>query len=243
MRPGLEAMVRDRVTPALSGLGWDARASEDELTRQLRGDLIRALGTLGNDRSVQAQAAERYGEHAHGKASVDPNVLPALIAVLATAGDPARYGDFVDRFRAATTPQEEQRYLYALTAFPQPELIAQTLGRTINGEIRTQDAPFVVRSLLLTVGAREQAWEFVMKQWDTMDRLYPKHGLRRMAEGVTGLMTPELEASVHRFFRERRIEFGGKVLEQYLEQLRLAVALRERESAALAAYIARSPSR
>jgi puromycin-sensitive aminopeptidase len=243
MRPGLEALVRDRVGPAFTALGWDARSGEDELTRQLRGDLIRALGTLGNDRSVQAQAAERYGEHVHGKATVDPNVLPALIAVLASSGDPARYTDFVERFRAATTPQEEQRYLYALTAFPQPELIAQTLERTINGEIRTQDAPFVVRSLLLTVHAREQTWQFVMKQWDTMDRLYPKHGLRRMAEGVTGLMTPELEASVHRFFKERHIDFGGKVLEQYLEQLRLAVALREREIGALAAYLARSTSR
>ena len=66
-RPGLEALVRDRVGPALTALGWDSRAGEDELTRQLRGDLIRALGTLGNDRSVQAQAAERYGAHMHGK--------------------------------------------------------------------------------------------------------------------------------------------------------------------------------
>jgi aminopeptidase N len=235
--------VRDRVTPALTALGWDSRSGEDELTRQLRGDLIRALGTLGNDHSVQAQAAERYGAHVHGKSPVDPNVLPALIAVVAVSGDPERYGEFVERFRAATTPQEEQRYLYALTAFPQPELIAQTLARTINGEIRTQDAPFVVRSQLMTVHARELAWDFVKKQWDTMDRLYPKHGLRRMAEGVTGLITPELEADVHRFFQERRIEFGGKVLEQYLEQLRLAVAMRERESAALAAYVARSASR
>jgi hypothetical protein len=139
-RPGLEALVRDRVGPALTALGWDSRAGEDELTRQLRGDLIRALGTLGSDRSVQAQAAERYGAHMHGSSPVDPNVLPALIAVLAYSGDPERYADFLERFRAATTPQEEQRYLYALTALPQPELIAQTLGRTINGEIRTQDA-------------------------------------------------------------------------------------------------------
>ena len=242
-RPGLEALVRDRVGPALTALGWDSRAGEDELTRQLRGDLIRALGTLGSDRSVQAQAAERYGAHMHGSSPVDPNVLPALIAVLAYSGDPERYADFLERFRAATTPQEEQRYLYALTALPQPELIAQTLGRTINGEIRTQDAPFVVRSLLMTVQAREQAWEFVKKQWDTMDRLYPKHGMRRMAEGVTGLITPELEADVHRFFQDRHIEFGGKVLEQYLEQLRVAVALRERETAALAAYVARRTTR
>jgi puromycin-sensitive aminopeptidase len=93
--------------------------------------------------------------------------------------------------------------------------------------------------MLMLVHAREQAWAFVKKQWDTMDRLYPKHGLRRMAEGVIGLVTPELEADVHRFFQERKIDLGGKTLEQYLEQLRVAVALREREGAALSAYLAR----
>jgi puromycin-sensitive aminopeptidase len=240
-RPRLEALVRDRAAPALAALGWTPRESDDELTRQLRGDLIRALGTLGNDRDVQARAAELYAAHTAGTA-IDPNVLPALIAVLAHAGDPARYEAFVERFRAAVTPQEEQRYLYALTAFPQPALVQQTLARTVNGEIRTQDAPFVVRSMLMLVHSREAAWAFVKKQWDTMDRLYPKHGLRRMAEGVIGLATPELEADVHRFFQERRIDLGGKTLEQYLEQLRVAVALRERESAALSRALARSGS-
>ena len=83
-------------------------------------------------------------------AIVDPNVLPALIAVLAHAGDQARYEAFLERFRAAATPQEEQRYLYALAGFQQPALVEQTLARTINGEIRTQDAPFVVRTMSCT---------------------------------------------------------------------------------------------
>jgi puromycin-sensitive aminopeptidase len=238
-RPRLEALVRDRTAPALAALGVTPREGEDELTRQLRGDLIRALGTLGNDHAVQARAAELYAGHEGGAAPVDPNVLPALIATLAHAGDEGRYHEFFERFRTATTPQEEQRYLYALTMFPQPLLVEQTLARTVNGEIRTQDAPFVARSMLMLVHAREQAWAFVKKQWDTMDRLYPKHGLRRMAEGVIGLVTPELEADVHRFFQERKIDLGGKTLEQYLEQLRVAVALREREGAALSAYLAR----
>jgi puromycin-sensitive aminopeptidase len=237
-RPGLEALGRDRATPALAALGWTPRPGEDELTGQLRGDLIRALGTLGNDPEVQARAAELYAAHERGTA-VDPNVLPALIAVLAHAGDEARYQAFLARFRAAATPQEEQRYLYALTGFRQPALVEQTLARTVNGEIRTQDAPFVARSMLMLVHSREQAWAFVKKHWDTMDRLYPKHGLRRMAEGVIGLVTPEWEADVHRFFQERKIDLGGKTLEQYLEQLRVAVALREREGAALSAYLAR----
>jgi puromycin-sensitive aminopeptidase len=238
-RPGLERLVRDRVSGAVAELGWAPRPGEDELRRQLRGDLIRALGTLGNDAETQARAAELYAGHQRGSA-VDPNVLPSLIAILAHVGDAARYKEFVKAFRTAATPQEEQRYLYALPLFRPAALVAETLARTINGEIRTQDAPFVARSMLMLVHSRQAAWDFVRANWDTMDRLYPKHGLRRMAEGVIGLATPELERSVHAFFRERKVDFGGKTLEQYLEQLRVVVTLRAREAAALSACLPRS---
>ena len=233
-RPRLAALVRDRMAPAAAALGWEARRGEDELTGQLRGDLLRALGTLGDDPAVQARAAARYAA-----GGADPNVLPALIAILAHAGDAARYEEFLGRFRAAATPQEEQRYLYALAGFRQAALLEQTLARTVNGEVRTQDAPFVTRALLLSVHARERAWDFVKRQWDTMDQRWPKHGLRRMAEGVTGLVTPELERDVHAFFDARTIDLGGRTLAQYLEQLRVAVRLREREGDALAKYLAR----
>ena len=238
-RRRLEALVRDRAMPTFTALGWTPRAGEDELTRQLRGDLVRALGVLGNDPGVQARAAELYRAHVADPGAVDPNVLPALIAVLAYAGDAARYDEFLRRFRAATTPQEEQRYLYALAGFHDPALARQTLERLINGEVRTQDAPFVARGMLMSVDTREIAWEFVKAHWDTMDRLYPKHGMRRLAEGVTGLATPELEADVRRFFDAKKPQFGGKVLAQYLEQLHVAVTLRRREGAALSGYLAK----
>jgi puromycin-sensitive aminopeptidase len=54
-------------------------------------------------------------------------------------------------------------------------------------------------------------------------------GLRRMCGGIVGLATPELEQEVHGFFTSRKIDLGGKTLEQYLEQLRIAVSFRERE--------------
>jgi len=238
-RRRLEALVRDRAAPAFTALGWTPRPGEDELTRQLRGDLVRALGIVGNDPGVQARAAEVYRAYLADPAAVDPNVLPAVIAVLAHAGDAARYDDFLKRFRAAATPQEEQRYLYALAGFRDPALARQTLERAINGEIRTQDAPFVVRGMLMSVDVRELAWEFVKSHWDTMDRLYPKHGMRRLAEGVTGLVTPALEADVRRFFDEKKPQFGGKVLQQYLEQLHVAVVAREREKAALSGYLSK----
>jgi len=43
-----------------------------------------------------------------------------------------------------------------------------------------------------------------------------------------GLATPNLEKDVHEFFRATGIDLGGKKLAQYLEQLRIAVALHER---------------
>jgi puromycin-sensitive aminopeptidase len=240
-RPRLEAFVRNLLAPAVADLGWAPRAGEDQLTRQLRADLLRALGTLGNDPAAQARAAELYAASLQDATAVDANVLPALIAILAHAGDAVRYDEFLQRFRTARTPQEEQRYLYALAGSRQTDLLGQTLERTLNGEIRTQDAPFVVRAVLTNVAGRELGWEFVKTRWERMDRLFPKQGLRRMCEGIVALTTPELERDVHRFFAERRIDLGGKTLEQYLEQLRVAVRLREREGPTLARYLARFP--
>ncbi len=65
----------------------------------------------------------------------------------------------------------------------------------------------------------------------------PQAGLRRLAEGVIGLATPELERTFTRSSPSGKTEFGGKTLEQYLEQLRIAVTLRAREGATLSAYL------
>jgi puromycin-sensitive aminopeptidase len=195
----------------------------------LRGELLGALGKLGNDPAIQEQVLVRYAQYRTDSAAVDPNIVPALVAVLAHTGDEARYEEFSERYKKAATPQEERRYLFSLAAFRSPALLARTLARTIDGEIRTQDAPFIVGACLGNVYHRELAWEFVKKNWDQMDRLFPKQGVRRMCGGIVSLATPELERDVREFFASRNVDLGGKTLEQYLEQLRVAVAFRERE--------------
>ena len=236
-RPALEALVRDRVGPRFAELGWTPLPGESELTKQLRGELLGALGKLGNDRETQQRAAELYEVSLKDSSAVDPNLMPALVSILAHTGDPARYDQFSERVRSAKTPQEERRYLFSLAGFRRPALVERTLARTITGEMRTQDAPFVVSALLGNVYGREQAWAFVKSHWETMDRLFPKNGLRRMCGGVVGLATAELERDVRDFFASRKIDLGGKTLEQYLEQLRIAVTLRERDGASLRNYL------
>jgi puromycin-sensitive aminopeptidase len=236
-RPALETFVRGRVGPAVTALGWVPRSGESEGTKQLRGELIGAQGKLGNDPAIQDRAAELYRAYRNDAAAVDPNVVPALVAILAHTGDATRYEEFGERFRTAATPQEERRYLFSLAAFQPKALLERTLARTISGEIRTQDAPFLVSAVLGNVYGRELAWDFVKTNWEKMDQLFPKQGLRRMCGGIVSLATPELERDVRDFFATRKIDLGGKTLDQNLEQLQIAVTVRERDSRALCTYL------
>ncbi len=238
-RPSLEAFVRDRIGPAVADLGWVPRSGESELTKQLRGELIGAQGKLGNDPAIQRRAAELYRAYRNNATAVDPNVVPSLVAILAHMGDATRYDEFKEQFHTAATPQEERRYLFSLAAFQPKALLERTLARTISGEIRTQDAPFLVSAILGNVYGRELAWAFVKTNWEKMDQMFPKQGLRRMCGGIVSLATPELERDVRDFFTTREIDLGGKTLDQYLEQLRIAVTVRERDSRALSTYLDR----
>ena len=216
------------LTPALERLTWAPRAGEAELEGQLRGDLIAALGTLGDDKGCQERARALFADYEKYSNAVDRNVVPALVAIVAHTGAGVDYGNFVKRFKTAATPQEENRYLFALANFRQEDLIDQTLQLTLNGEVRTQNAPYLVRNILLNKDARDKGWAFMKEHWDAMLRQYPDNSIPRMCEGIIGLATAELAADVEEFFGKHPVKQGTKQIDQHLERLRIAVACKAR---------------
>jgi aminopeptidase N len=240
-RPLLTALVRHRLAPAVAALGPSTVPEEDAIRRELRADLLQALGTLGDDAGTQALAWRLYQKYRENALAVDPSLAAAAIAVSAHAGNEVEYAEFLAQFRAARTPQDHWRYLVALARFREPSLVERTLRLTREGQIRPADAPYLLRHLLMSVAAREAAWRFVREHWEAMQRGFTQAGLAVVCEGVAGLATPELERSVNEFFASRRVAFGRKTLEQCLERLRIAVAFGEREAAALRAYLSRHP--
>lgn len=238
-RLAYELMVQNCLRDTAYYLGWEPQPGDDDLTRQLRGEILLALGILGNDRSTQEHAEEVYRAYQAGNVAVDPNVLKAVVHILASVGNAVRYEEFLVAFRNAKTPQEEQRFLYALTFFKDPELVERTLEKTLNGEIRTQDAHFVLRSMLLSMHSRGYTWDFIRANWDAMWQKYGQKLFKRTMEGLRGLATPEFERSVWEFLAENNADFGGLVLEQQLEELRIMVTLRGREGNRLSAYLNR----
>ena len=215
------------LSPALERLGWSVRPGEDELIGQLRGDLISALGTVADDAATQDRARALFADYEHNRDSVDRNLLPALVAILAHTGGTAEYEKFFAGFENAQTPQDETRYLFALANFADAGLIDRTLDLTINGKVRTQNSPYLMRGALLNKHGRERAWSFMKAHWNEMNRLFPDNAIPRMCEGVVGLVSAELEKDVVSFFLAHPVKQGSKQIEQHLERLRVAVACQE----------------
>jgi aminopeptidase N len=225
---GLVERVRTLVGPAAERFGWSTQEGESELESQLRGDLIAALGTLGADKTCQQRARELFARYEKAPDAVDRNIIPALVAIVAHTGTISDYENFYRRFKDAATPQEETRFLFALANFRAPELIDRTLDLTINGEVRTQNAPYLLRGILLNRKARAKAWSFMKAHWEEMLRQYPDNSIPRMCEGIVGLVTPELEKDVREFFATHPVKQGSKQLEQHLERLQVAVQCKKR---------------
>ncbi len=231
-RPALAAYVRETVGPAATRLGWEPHPGESELQRQLRGTLIGALGTLGDDKDVQRRARELYARFEDDPESADRDLVPALVGILAHSGDAARYEEFKAKFKSPRTPQEEQRYLFALANFRDRELLRQTMAMTLDGQVRTQNAPYLMHSILLNPASRYEAWDYVKAHWEEMIAKYPDNALPRMCEAVVALLDREDE--VKNFFGKHRVRLGGKIIDQHLERLSVAAGFRRREGAKLA---------
>jgi len=231
---GLKELVIEVVQPNYLCLGFDADKNESEHTKQLRGLLLMALGTMGEDSAVQQEADKRYKSYiASGKngEELTPDVLSAVVSILASCGDSKRYDEFVAAFKSATSPQEQERYMYALAMFKEPSLLQKTLAMTLSGEVRSQNAPYLVRNVMLNPQGRQVGWDFAKNNWDEIKRLFPALIITRLVEGVTGLIDKKIAAEVAEFFAEHKVKEGQKTVDQHLEKLRVALSLLAREAA------------
>ncbi len=103
------------------------------------------------------------------------------------------------------------------------------------GEVRTQNAPFLLQALLANRVTGPASWARVTDRWDQLVERFPANTLPRMLEGVRALCTPpSLAEEVTGFVEAHPLPAGGKTVDQILERLAVNVAFGTREAAGLA---------
>jgi len=194
--------------------------------------VLDALGTLVADPGVVGRAREVCGS-----ADVDPDVAAACVAIVASAGDEARFDDFLVRSSAASTPQEQLRYLYALGVFPTEALVLRAIDLALSDDVRPQNGPFVIQRALRNREHGPAAWVAVRDRWADVRSRFSGSLVPRLLDGVTWLVDAASLADVPRFLAANPVPEGARVIAQHLERqgVHAATVARERErlSAAL----------
>ncbi len=227
--PGFEKRVRSIVAKRASEVGWEPIDGETDLNNLLRGDLIRAMGNLGNDPETVAMARPFAEQLLDDPASVDPVVGQASLFVLAAHGTDKDFVRLREAYDDAPTPQLRQRYLQALCSFDDERFVKQVFDWTFDETIRGQDAAWVVARMLSNRESGPEVWKMVRSGWNDILAAYPQVTVRHLFDGLPSLSYPEVAADVEAFFAETEVR-SAKTLAQMLEILRVHVALRQRES-------------
>ena len=225
----LADIAHDVLAPPLANLGLAPRDDDDDRSRQLRGDLVRALGTVANDPEIQEEAKRAVAAGLRDPELVDAALMAASVDVVASIGDEADFADFVEAWKLAATPQSEMRFLFSLAEFQEPDLVAQLHELVLDNQIRSQNAPFLLGRSLGKRHAGQQTWDFIAAEWDRLNDMFATSSIVRMLEGITRLDRPEQAEACSAFFEEHSVATGVLTLNQLLEKQRVQVAFRERE--------------
>jgi len=230
----LQVRIADLVRPVVADLGWEPATDESDLTSKLRGLLVGVLAVQGNDADAQARCRQMLADDV-----ADPELAAAAALAVASTGSDADYEDYLQRFRTAATPQLKYRFMYALAEFPAQDQIDRTIDLALSGDVKTQDAPFLLNRCIANREHGAFAWERVRRQWPELVEKFPDNTIVRMINSITMLTTPHVVADVQGFFSEHPIPQSAKTLEQLLERQRVNAELRTREAEPLSEALTR----
>lgn len=228
-RPAFSNYIKSIVQNEYHKLGWASTdKNEAAPTRLLRGQIIGLLGTIGQDKEVISKAREKFAQYLNGKGDVDSDLLDGITDVVAYNGSAKDLSSFKSLWKKAASPEVEQRALYAMAKFRQPELVQSGLSMTVGKEVRAQDAPKLLAEFFNENDAKLLAWGFLKTHWTQIQQLYAPHMLSKLAESPATLNDEKDYSDVKAFFETHKVPEGASSVSRMLEKLKINVQFKQR---------------
>ncbi len=234
---GFQAFSRGIFRDEAQQVGWDAREGESHTDALLRSTLLSHMGAADDDATLR-EAAARFAAYADDPAAVNPDIRGIVFGLAAKRGERAMYDRMWQLRAAATLPEEKMRFLYGLSGFEQPELLTETLERSLGDEVRVHDTVSVLTLVAANRQGRSLAWQFMKDNWAELDRRYGEGGfaIMRLVGVTSGFTTLEMREDVERFFTDNPVPGAERTVRQSLERIRLNHAWLERNRDELAQW-------
>src|SRR5262249_54655475 len=138
-RAAFEQWARQLFTPVAQQVGWETAPGESPDRKQLRADVLNALGYFGRDPETLAMARKGAERELQNPGSVDGTLAPVALRLAALNGDTAFYDQLVAHLKRTQSPEAYYQTLGTLTDFRDPALLKRSLDMAMTPEIRSQD--------------------------------------------------------------------------------------------------------
>ena len=235
--PAYRDFARDLFQDAVQRIGWEPRAGEGHLDSLLRSTVLSQAGNY-QDAAVLEEASRRFAGYLQDPASVHPDLRGVVYSLAAQAGDEATYNQLWDLARATDLQEEKIRLMLSLARFNQPELLQETLSRSLTDDVRSQDTITVVSAVASNIRGRQPAWDFVKENWPEFDRRYGGggFGIMRLVSITNTFADMEHHQDVENFFQENPAPAAERTIRQALERISLNAAWLDRNRPELEAW-------
>ncbi len=225
-KAAFQKFVREQFAPQAAELDWKPRSSDTDEQKALRATLLAILGQAGDPAAIAA-AGEIVRLYLSNPKSVDNTLVNPALGVAAAHGD----ADLYQRLSAAMEqPEPADRYfnlLFALAAFPQPELSQQLLQRVDKGELRQQVYPAVFSALLANPSSRAATWNYLKAHWNDLAEKVSSFGGRGAVSALGSFCTPAERDDVKRFFSDHRAIGAENALQQSVERIDSCIGFKD----------------
>jgi len=236
--PEFGGYVRRMLKPALDRFGLQKRPGEPETVSLFRPQLIGWLGIEGNDPEVQRYARGLAEAYMKDPRSVDPALAGTALEVAASVGDHKLFERYRKHFEQARSPVERERYLSVLGSFPDAAIQDEALRYSLEGPVRTTEMFAVPFGLPHTEASHDLLYRWLTENYQTVVAKMPPDFRAMLVNVGDGCSTERLEAA-RRFFTapDHLVDGTEAQLAKVAERVGDCVRLREREGAAVAAYL------
>jgi aminopeptidase N len=216
-------VVRDLFAPQWARVGFDPRPDDGVLTVHGRSAVLATIATLGGDRATADEAVRRFEAD-----EIPADLATAILRVVGFRGEARHYETALERWHLARTPQDAQRYLGALAHFADHELALRTAELCFS-EVRTQDAPNALCTLMSQRGCGEVVWRYVTGRWrDALER-FPTYLHPRLMWALPTFITDvPFAAEVENFHLGHPLERQERKMAQQIELMKVGLAFAAR---------------
>jgi hypothetical protein len=235
-KPAFEAWVRELLRPMAQDLGLTPKPDDTDETRSLRGTVLAALGFVARDPVVIAQARAITEQYMKDPASVDAQIADNAVAIAALNGDAALYNQFLEHLKTAKNPEEYQRYLGNLGAFPDVALAKRTMEFVMSPDVKGQDI-FAAAGVLFNPVTQEFGWEFFKAHFKELQEKAGAELGGGLVQVANVFCDPKLRDDSQKFFRDLNLPGSQRELKNAEERVNACIEMRTLQQANLSHFL------